>query len=598
MSLITETLKKMKKENSPENNRDDEVLAPPALRNAIVNTKKYKEFVKSAELRDINGNKAPLKGFVLFSILLVTIIVVSAIVFLNKEDNSMIKQAGIVSQEGNSAAQANNNKAAATPIPSHGRPVGSSQEANNNINQSNMQNQNNAAASINTANQNNSRVDSVVQAQPMPQASSEEKSSTVSLSPNINNQTQQIPQEPVAKAAPTPIPTPIPAPAPAPAPVKVDNKKEEKASGKTPSNIILPNQLFAIPVVTQETKADEENVQVNTNTQENNAVNSDNKSVPVSINQQGSQLQMSAAVNESQKPVNNSITAKPLNNTPVNQAASINSTKEAVNKTIPAKVQDNSSETSATAAQQVTAPQTTAQQTTAQPVSVQNNSNNTAVNNKSTISRKDDLVTSSEIKEVKTIKNNGDAGSVSASTISLYNQYISTGNKAKNEGSYDRAIEYYVNALALKKTDELSANIALMYIKLKNPNMAFQVSVTNGIKDTKLLSQLAIVMVQQKYYLEANKILQYANTFQRSSDVIIATGYLNQSQNKLNDAISYYEEALAMDGTNVNAAYYAGMCYELLGKNIEAKKMYEKVSVSDKASKQLKNQALKKISVL
>ena len=373
MSLITETLKKMKKENSPENNRDDEVLAPPALRNAIVNTKKYKEFVKSAELRDINGNKAPLKGFVLFSILLVAIIVVSAIVFLNKEDNSMIKQAGIVSQEGNSAAQANNNKAAAVPIPSHGRPVGSSQEANNNINQANMQNQNNAAASINTANQNNSRVDSVVQAQPMPQVSSEEKSSTVSLSPNINNQTQQIPQEPVAKAAPIPAPTP--------APVKVDNKKEEKAAGKTPSNIILPNQLFAIPVVTQETKADEENVQVNTNTQENNAVNSDNKSVPVSINQQGSQLQMSAAaVNEIQKPVNNSITAKPVNNTPVNQAASINSTKEAVNKAIPAKVQDNSPETSATAAQQVMAPQTTEQQTTAQPVSLQNNSNNAAVN--------------------------------------------------------------------------------------------------------------------------------------------------------------------------------------------------------------------------
>lgn len=592
MSLITETLKKMKKENSPENNRDDEVLAPPALRNAIVNTKKYKEFVKSAELRDINGNKAPLKGFVLFSILLVAIIVVSAIVFLNKEDNSMIKQAGIVSQEGNSAAQANNNKAAAVPIPSHGRPVGSSQEANNNnINQANMQNQNNAAASINTANQNNSRVDSVVQAQPMPQVSSEEKSSTVSLSPNINNQTQQIPQEPVAKAAPIPAPTP--------APVKVDNKKEEKAAGKTPSNIILPNQLFAIPVVTQETKADEENVQVNTNTQENNAVNSDNKSVPVSINQQGSQLQMSAAaVNEIQKPVNNSITAKPVNNTPVNQAASINSTKEAVNKAIPAKVQDNSPETSATAAQQVMAPQTTEQQTTAQPVSLQNNSNNAAVNNKNTISRKDDLVTSSEIKEVKTIKNNGDVGSVSASTISLYNQYISTGNKAKNEGSYDRAIEYYVNALALKKTDELSANIALMYIKLKNPNMAFQVSVTNGIKDTKLLSQLAIVMVQQKYYLEANKILQYANTFQRSSDVIIATGYLNQSQNKLNDAISYYEEALAMDGTNVNAAYYAGMCYELQGKNEDAKKMYEKIVNSSNADSKMKAQAQKKLSSL
>ena len=265
MSLITETLKKMKKENSPENNRDDEVLAPPALRNAIVNTKKYKEFVKNAELRDINGNKAPLKGFVLFSILLIAIIGISAVVFLNKEDNSMIQQAGIVSQEGNSNAQVNNNKAAATPIPSHGRPVGSSQEANNNINQANIQNQNNTAASIDTANQNNTRVDSIVQAQPMPQVLPEEKSNTASLSPNINHQAQQLFQEPVAKAAP------------APAPVKVDNKKEEKAAEKTPANIILPNQLFAIPVVTQETKANEESVQINTNTQENNAVNNDNK---------------------------------------------------------------------------------------------------------------------------------------------------------------------------------------------------------------------------------------------------------------------------------------------------------------------------------
>lgn len=593
MSLITETLKKMKKENSPENNRDDEVLAPPALRNAIVNTKKYKEFVKNAELRDINGNKAPLKGFVLFSILLIAIIGISAVVFLNKEDNSMIQQAGIVSQEGNSNAQVNNNKAAATPIPSHGRPVGSSQEANNNINQANIQNQNNTAASIDTANQNNTRVDSIVQAQPMPQVLPEEKSNTASLSPNINHQAQQLFQEPVAKAAP------------APAPVKVDNKKEEKAAEKTPANIILPNQLFAIPVVTQETKANEESVQINTNTQENNAVNNDNKSVPVSINQQGSQLQMSAAVNESQKPVTNSVAAKPVNNTVLNQAASVNSSREAVNTTKPNNLQDNNAKNaavippSATQNNSIAKMQAAATQPpAAQQASVQNDSKKNTVNNKSTISRKDDLVTANDIKEVKTIKNNGDAGSVSASTISLYNQYISTGNKAKKEGSYDRAIEYYVNALALNKTDELSANIALMYIKLKNPNMAFQVSVTNGIKDTQLLSQLAIIMVQQKYYLEANKLLQYANTFQRSTDVIIATGYLNQSQNKLNDAISYYEEALAIDGTNVNAAYYAGMCYELLGKNIEAKKMYEKVSVSDKASQQLKNQALKKISSL
>ena len=128
--------------------------------------------------------------------------------------------------------------------------------------------------------------------------------------------------------------------------------------------------------------------------------------------------------------------------------------------------------------------------------------------------------------------------------------------------------------------------------------MAFQVSVTNGIKDTKLLSQLAIVMIQQKYFLEANKLIQYANTFQRSADVLLATGYLNQAQNKLDDALKYYNEALTIDVTNVNAAYYAGMCYELQGKNEDAKKMYEKIVNSSNADSKMKAQAQKKLSSL
>lgn len=593
MSLITETLKKMKKENSPENNRDDEVLAPPALRNAIVNTKKYKEFVKNAELRDINGNKAPLKGFVLFSILLIAIIGISAVVFLNKEDNSMIQQAGIVSQEGNSNAQVNNNKAAATPIPSHGRPVGSSQEANNNINQANIQNQNNTAASIDTANQNNTRVDSIVQAQPMPQVLPEEKSNTASLSPNINHQTQQLFQEPVAKAAP------------APAPVKVDNKKEEKTAEKTPANIILPNQLFAIPVVTQETKANEESVQINTNTQENNAVNNDNKSVPVSINQQGSQLQMSAAVNESQKPVTNSVAAKPVNNTVLNQAASVNSSREAVNTTKPNNLQDNNAKNaavippSATQNNSIAKMQAAATQPpAAQQASVQNDSKKNTVNNKSTISRKDDLVTANDIKEVKTIKNNGDAGSVSASTISLYNQYVTTGNKAKNEGSYERAIEYYTNALALNKNDVLSANIANMYLELKNPNMAFQVVVRNGMTDAKLISSLAIRMINSKYFLEGNKLLQYANTLEKSSYILFANGYYSQSQEQYDAAVKYYKYAMTANPADVSSAYYAALCYEEQGKNSEAVEMYQYILSNSSSPDNMKKQASARIKKL
>ena len=107
MSLITDTLNKMKKEQGSEEN-DDKMMAPPALRNAVVNTKKYQEFVKNAEIKDVNGNKAPLKGFIVVSIILVAVIGAATAYFLNKEDDTLIKQAGIVSNNQQSAQPVNN----------------------------------------------------------------------------------------------------------------------------------------------------------------------------------------------------------------------------------------------------------------------------------------------------------------------------------------------------------------------------------------------------------------------------------------------------------------------------------------------------------
>lgn len=520
MSLITDTLKKMKKEDNTNREKDDEVLAPPALRNAIVNTKKYKEFVKNAELRDINGNKAPLKGFVLFSILLVAVIVITAIVFLNKEDKEMVNKAGIVSQNDIPAIQQSNsdkntNSASNVTQQSLGRPYGSSEPMPKSEAVAGKQQEN-------TANnmQNNAVNGSITQ-------NTNQNSAAVMASPLAQTKSQQEIQKqaPAKKVVVAPAQTgKIPA-------------KQENANKAVPSTIIPPNQLFAIPVMPANNQAVEE------------------------------------------KPADVKDNAAPVIDTKNNQS-SINKKQE------PVAQANIKSETNANLY---------AGAVSVKSVPVQKES---VVETSTASTVKESNVSISSINEVKTLKNTDKPGTVTASTISLYNQYISTGNKAKNEGAYDRAIEYYVNALALNKTDELSANIALMYIKLKNPNMAFQVSVTNGIKDTKLLSQLAIVMIQQKYFLEANKLIQYANTFQRSADVLLATGYLNQAQNKLDDALKYYNEALTIDVTNVNAAYYAGMCYELQGKNEDAKKMYEKIVSSAKADSKMKAQAQKKLSSL
>lgn len=548
MSLITDTLKKMKKEDNTNREKDDEVLAPPALRNAIVNTKKYKEFVKNAELRDINGNKAPLKGFVLFSILLVAVIAITAIVFLTKEDKEMVNKAGIVAQSDVPASQQSNiNKntksASQAPQQSLGRPYGSSEPMPQSETVVAKQQENTANNMQNNAvnrsvTQNSNQGSAPVMASPLPQTK-----------PQQETQKQAPAKEVVA----------------APAQVSKTQAKQDNANKAVPSNIIPPNQLFAIPVMPANNKAEEKPAEIKENTApitntESNSQNKQNSQNSSSINNKvepvkQADMKADAMANQGQPNANLYAGAVAVKSMP---AAKDNSS--AVKENVPV-VKESMAESSV-------------------------------------VDTKDSSTSLSSINEVKTLKNTDKPGTVTASTISLYNQYISTGNKAKNEGAYDRAIEYYVNALALNKTDELSANIALMYIKLKNPNMAFQVSVTNGIKDTKLLSQLAIVMIQQKYFLEANKLIQYANTFQRSADVLLATGYLNQAQNKLDDALKNYNEALTIDVTNVNAAYYAGMCYELQGKNEDAKKMYEKIVNSSNADSKMKAQAQKKLSSL
>ena len=70
--------------------------------------KSIKNLLKNAEIKDINGHKAPLKGFVVVSIVLVAVIIAATLYFINQEDDTLIKQAGIVSNNQQSAQAVNN----------------------------------------------------------------------------------------------------------------------------------------------------------------------------------------------------------------------------------------------------------------------------------------------------------------------------------------------------------------------------------------------------------------------------------------------------------------------------------------------------------
>lgn len=519
MSLITDTLNKMKKGQSSKEN-DDKMMAPPALRNAVIDTKKYQEFVKNAEIKDINGHKAPLKGFVIVSIILVAVIGAATIYFINKEDNTLMKQAGIISNNQQPAQNANNGDT----VQSLGKPYNPDEK----VSQQNISAP--AADTAKPASVQNQQIGKAVNSQPLNNIQERKIQESMSSMPDSR---QDIG-------------------------VKKENSKTQAKQG--PVNIIPANQLF---ILTPQT-------------------------APVN-NQPAEQ----PAQNNTAEPVQNNI----QNNKPAAEK------KDNVSKT--QVLSSNAAAGDISQEQLKRANEYTQKQVDEEKARALKNAqliqeNYAEQKQKASLNKNSvkDYADKSEIAEVKAIKTKDPAGTVSASTVSLYNQYVTTGNKAKNEGSYERAIEYYTNAFALNKNDVLSANIANMYLELKNPNMAFQVVVRNGMTDAKLISSLAVSMINSKYFLESNKLLQYANTLEKSSYILFANGYYEQSQGQYDAAVKFYKDAMTANPADVSSAYHAALCFEEQGKNSDAVEMYQYIINNSASPENMKKQASNRVKKL
>lgn len=503
MSLITDTLNKMKKGQSSEEN-EDKMMAPPALRNAVIDTKKYQEFVKNAEIKDIDGHKAPLKGFIIVSIVLLAVIGAATIYFLNKEDNTLIKQAGIISNNQQPAQNVNNGNT----VQSLGKPYNPDER----VSQQTI----NAPAA-----------DTAAKSAPVQNQQTEKTATSQSLNNMQAGKTQELI-------------SPMPG---SRQDIGVKKESSKTQANQGPVNIIPANQLF---IITPQA-APVNNQPVEQSAQKNTAA-------PIQNNMQ--------------------------NNKPAAE------TKGDVSKTKPVSSPAGAGDISLEELER--ANEYTQKQVDEEKARALKNAQEIQKN----------YADKSEIADIKAIKTKDPAGTVSASTVSLYNQYVTTGNKAKNEGSYERAIEYYTNALALNKNDVLSANIANMYLELKNPNMAFQVTVRNGMTDAKLISSLAVRMINAKYFLESNKLLQYANTLEKSSYILFANGYYEQSQGQYDAAVKFYKDAMTANPADVSSAYHAALCFEEQGKNSDAVEMYKYIINSSASPDNMKKQASARIKKL
>lgn len=438
MSLIADALNKLKKER--EELGDDRISAPPSLRNAIVNNEKYKEFVKRTEMRDSEGKTPNIKGFIAVSIILVTIIIVTVYAFIKKENNSLVAQAGIVSQP-----------AGAGQVESLGKPY--------------------------TGKPYVKPVEEVKSVSQQPQA----------VNINKNN-----------------VPKDIKA---------VQNQSAQKENVSTSE---YSNKDIMFYVVTDTDNMDK-----------NNSVERQKKD------------------KESYNDTfffdsNNNVQEKK----DISRESLSNEKAGNVNKT---------------------------------------NNENKAVS--SSVILKDEYKSADNIK-------------LSKSDSLLYQKYITDGQKCEQDNQYGCAIDNYKKAYLIKNDENVSAVISLLYIKEGNANLSFQNVVTSGMTNPALIKSIALYMIKNKNYNECRKLLQYANTLDKSNHILFANGYYNYDMKNYGDAVKYFVEASEDNKNDGLSLLYAGYAYKKLDNKESAVKMFQKILNIAGVQQDIKNAALKNIKEL
>lgn len=421
MSLIADALNKLKKDQDEETG-EEMVIAPPALKNAVVNTKKYKDFIAKSELRDINGKRPNLKGFAAVSAIILVIIAATVYFFLKKENANLVNKA------------------------------------------------------------------------------------TVSSGPAS------------AESTPSSLGSPY--------------KKPQEDNAKTYSGgtAETAKQQEQAPLITDNSG------DMNTNV---------NKNVD--------------------KPAGSFFDFE-LSKTP---------DKNTANQ--PVKEQNKNTKSDKK-------PDTQA----AVPAARQNNTKNAASEQKQP----------AVIKDAAAINEKSSGNSIAASETALYNKYISAGNEAKNNKNYASAIEYYKHALELRKDNNLILAVAVMYLELKNPNMAFQTVVSNSLNNPDAVSSITGNMIKNGYSLEASKMLQYANTLEKSPSILFVNGYFYDMEKQYDKAAKYYGDVLDINPNDAAAAYYSARAFENMKDYKSAVSMYERVLNINNADTDMKNQAAKRIDAL
>lgn len=204
---------------------------------------------------------------------------------------------------------------------------------------------------------------------------------------------------------------------------------------------------------------------------------------------------------------------------------------------------------------------------------------------------------SSNIGKISTkIENNSNVSvTLSKNDSSMYRQYISDAQKCEQDSKYSCAIENYKKAYLIKNDENLSAVISLLYIKEGNSNLSFQNVVTSGMTNPALIKVIALLMTKNKDYNDCRKLLQYANTLDKSNHILFANGYYYYDMKNYEDAVKYFVEASEDNKNDALSYLYAGYAYKRLNNKEKASQMFQNVLNIAGVQEDIKNTAEKNL---
>ncbi len=142
---------------------------------------------------------------------------------------------------------------------------------------------------------------------------------------------------------------------------------------------------------------------------------------------------------------------------------------------------------------------------------------------------------------------------------------------------YHQAVQYYTRYVTLDSTNKrLWKNLVWAHISVRDTNRAievYQTMIRLGMEDSDMLTNLAILFIDQCRFTEALTILKHAEELAPTSPLIKCNIgiVIAESEKAEKKALPYFLAAIRLDTTFSKAYLNAAICYAMLGDSIKSK---------------------------